>query len=122
MKLIDRIGKQRRNRKYRTRNRIRSVGGRVRLTVYRSNKHLYAQIIDDTVGHTLVAASTTEPTIVGKDESGCNKASAQKVGQVIAARAIEKGIKQVVFDRGSYRYHGRIAALADAARAGGLDF
>ena len=122
MKLIDRIGKQRQNRKYRTRNRIRSVGGRVRLTVYRSNKHLYVQIIDDTVGHTLVAASTTELTIIGKDESGCNKASAEKVGQVIAARALEKGIKQVVFDRGSYRYHGRIAALADAARAGGLDF
>jgi len=120
MRLSERITKQRQNRQFRVRNRIRKTAGRVRLSVFRSNKHMYAQIIDDTTGHTLAAASTAEKGLV--EGSGSNKAAAEKVGQTIAARALEKGIKQVVFDRGQYRYHGRVAALADAARSGGLEF
>ena len=122
MKLTQRISKQRQLRRFRVRNRLRATSGRLRLSVHRSNKHIYAQIIDDQVGHSLVSASTAESEICGADESGGNKAAATKVGQVLAARALEKGIKQVAFDRGQYRYHGRLAALADAARAGGLEF
>src|SRR5690348_5288846 len=122
MKAYQRTAKQRKNRRFRVRNRIRSTAGRVRLTVYRSNKHIYAQIIDDLEGRTLSSASSQETDVVGADETGGNKGAAEKVGRVLAARALEKGIKQVVFDRGQYRYHGRVAALANAARAAGLDF
>ena len=121
MKLISRIAKQRQNRRWRVRNRIRASAGRLRLTVFRSNKHIYAQSVDDAAGHSLAAASTAEEAFRG-DKTGGNKAAATKIGQMIAARALDKGIKQVVFDRGQYRYHGRIAALADAARAAGLEF
>ena len=107
---------------HRIRKRLSGVSARPRLAVFRSNKHIYAQIIDDTQGCSLVAASTAEVDICPKGENGGNKAAAIKVGKAIATRAIEKGIKQIAFDRGRYRYHGRIAALADAARDGGLDF
>jgi len=122
MKISKRIGKQRQNRAWRVRKTVRGSSARPRLTVFRSNKHIYAQIIDDQVGNSLVSASTAEKDMVGDKENGGNKAAAVKVGKALAARALEKGIKAVAFDRGRYRYHGRIAALADAAREGGLNF
>lgn len=122
MKIDRRINKQRQVRAWRVRKRIRGSQERPRLTVFRSNKHIYAQIIDDQAGRSLVAASTAEDGICAKGANGGNKSAAVKVGQALAARALEKGIKLVAFDRGRYRYHGRIAALADAAREGGLEF
>ena len=94
--------------------------GRARLTVFRSSKHIYAQIIDDLKGATLAAASSLEKDMRGK--TGANVDAAKAVGKLVAQRAIEKGVKTVVFDRGGYLYHGRIKALADAAREGGLKF
>ena len=96
--------------------------GRARLTVFRSSKHIYAQLIDDNKGTTLVAASSLEKTMREGGVKGTNKDAAKAVGKLIAERAKEKGIKDVVFDRGGYLYHGRIKALADAAREGGLNF
>ncbi|MDB5387419.1 MAG: rplR [Planctomycetaceae bacterium] len=122
MKLSARIGKQRQNRRFRVRNRIRATSTRPRLSVHRSNKHIYAQIIDDQAGKTLVSASTAEKSVLAEGANGGNKAAAEIIGKLIAERATEKGLKEVVFDRGQYRYHGRIAALADAARAAGLEF
>lgn len=122
MKLHQRIAKQRQHRRWRVRNRIRGTSGRIRLSVFRSNKHIYAQLINDELGHSVAAASTAEAEVRGGGGAGGNKAAAIKVGQAIAARALALGIKEVVFDRGHYRYHGRVAALADAARAAGLDF
>lgn len=122
MRAASRISRQRKKRTWRVRNAIRANSGRVRLSIFRSNKHIYAQLIDDTKGATLASASTMQKGIVGDDENGGNVAAAKKVGQVIAARAKEQGITEVVFDRGSCRYHGRVAALADAAREAGLDF
>lgn len=105
------------------RNRIRrSANGRARLSVFRSNKHIYAQIIDDETGNTLVSANTVEKAIAGAGKYAGNKDAAAQVGKLIAERAKEKGIEEVAFDRGVYRYHGRVAALADAAREGGLQF
>ena len=94
--------------------------GRARLTVFRSSKHIYAQVIDDLKGSTVAAASSLEKDMRGK--TGANVDAAKAVGQLVARRAIEKGVKSVVFDRGGYLYHGRIKALADAAREGGLKF
>ena len=123
MGVRSRIAKQHQRREYRVRNRvIRDAHGRPRLSVFRSNRHMYAQIIDDTAGKTLVAASTVESEIAGPGGVGSDAESAGKVGKLIAERAVKLGISQVVFDRGSYRYHGRITALADAAREAGLDF
>lgn len=99
------------------RNRITGSPERPRLNVYRSLNHIYVQVIDDTAGKTLVSASTA-----GGKKSGGNVASAKEIGKTIAERAKEKGIKKVVFDRGGYLYHGRIKALADAAREAGLEF
>jgi large subunit ribosomal protein L18 len=105
----------------RTRLRLKAVSsGRVRLSVFRSSKNIYAQVIDDANGVTLAAASSLEG---GKDGGkGSDKAAAERVGKLVAERALEKGVKDVVFDRGSYLYHGRIKALADAAREAGLNF
>lgn len=122
MKISKRIQHQRQVRAWRVRKKINGTAQRPRLTVFRSNKHIYAQIIDDQQGHSLVAASTAEVGICPKGENGGNRAAAVKVGKELAARALEKGIRQIAFDRGRYRYHGRIAALADAAREGGLEF
>jgi large subunit ribosomal protein L18 len=97
-------------------------GGRARLSVFRSSKHIYVQIIDDVKGATLATASTLEKTMRGEGKKGANVDAAKAVGKLIAERAKEKGIKDVVFDRGGYLYHGRIKALADAAREGGLNF
>ena len=104
------------------RNRFSGTAERPRLAVFRSNNHMYAQIIDDTVGNTLVAASTVEKEIKAELEKTNDKAAAAYVGTVIAKRALEKGIKEVVFDRGGFIYQGKVAALADAAREAGLEF
>ena len=106
----------------RLRNRYSGTAKRPRLAVFRSNNHMYAQIIDDTVGNTLVAASTAEKAIKAELEKTNNVDAAAYVGTVIAKRAIEKGIKEVVFDRGGFIYHGKVQALADAAREAGLEF
>ena len=94
--------------------------GRARLTVFRSSKHIYAQVIDDQKGATVAAASSIEKDM--RSKTGANVDAAKAVGKLVAQRAIEKGVKSVVFDRGGYLYHGRIKALADAAREGGLQF
>jgi large subunit ribosomal protein L18 len=115
--------KRRKRRTFRVRNRIRkSRVQRLRLSVFRSNRHIYAQIIDDEAGKTLVSASTTEASLFGAGKYAGNKEAAAKVGAALASRAAERGIKQVVFDRGPYKYHGRIQALAEAARQSGLEF
>jgi len=122
--MIKKINKneERLRRHLRVRKKVFGTTERPRLNVYRSLKHIYAQIIDDTTGNTLVAASTLDPLLKGKLENGGNKEAAREVGKLIATKALEKGIKQVVFDRGGYIYHGRIKELADAAREAGLDF
>ncbi|MDQ2775190.1 MAG: 50S ribosomal protein L18 [Acidobacteriota bacterium] len=103
----------------RIRARVAGTQERPRLAVFRSVNHIYAQVIDDQQGHTLVAASTTEKDLRGK---GGNVDGAKLIGKAVAERAKEKGINKVVFDRGGYLYHGRVKALADAARAAGLEF
>lgn len=103
----------------RIRHKVRGTAERPRLAVFRSLANMYVQVIDDTQGLTLVSASTIEK---GKRTSGGNLAAAQMIGKLVAERAKEKGIQKVVFDRGGYIYHGRIKALADAAREGGLEF
>jgi large subunit ribosomal protein L18 len=104
--------------------RKKLVGGpeRPRLAVFRSGAHIYAQVIDDERGHTLCAASSLDGELKGKQKTGANIAAAKAVGTLVAARAKEKGIEAVVFDRGGFQYHGRIKALADAAREAGLKF
>jgi large subunit ribosomal protein L18 len=99
-----------------------AAGNRARLSVFRSSKHIYAQVIDDEKGKTIVAASSIEKDMRGGMKTGATVAAAKAVGKLVAERAIEKGVKDVVFDRGGYLYHGRIKALADAAREGGLKF
>jgi large subunit ribosomal protein L18 len=106
----------------RIRKKLSGDGTRPRLCVFRSNKHIYAQIVDDAKGSTLVAASSVEAETKGGVKSGGNVAAAKAVGKVVAQRAIGKGIKAVLFDRGGYIYHGRVKALADAARESGLQF
>jgi large subunit ribosomal protein L18 len=110
-------------RRARVRRHIRRAAGeRVRLSIFRSSKHIYAQIIDDAKGETLAAASSLEKEMRGGLKTGANVEAAKAVGKLVAERAIGKGIKEVIFDRGGYLYHGRIKALADAAREGGLEF
>ena len=123
MKQGKRITKRRERRTFRVRNRVRrDSAGRPRLAVFRSNKQIYVQLIDDEARRTLVSANSTEQGLLGAGEHGGNKAAAAKVGKAVAERALEKGIKQITFDRGPYRYHGRIEALADSAREAGLVF
>ena len=112
----------RENKHRRMRNRFSGTPERPRLAVFRSNNHMYAQIIDDTVGNTLVSASTLEKEIKAELEKTNNVDAAAYLGTVIAKRALEKGITEVVFDRGGYIYQGKVAALADAAREAGLEF
>lgn len=112
----------RERRAFRVRKRTRGTSDRPRLSVVRSHKHISVQVIDDQSGKTLAAASTQDKQLSGKVKSGGNSDAAQAVGKAIAERAIAAGIKAVCFDRGPYRYHGRVAALADAAREGGLSF
>ncbi|MDQ1707596.1 MAG: large subunit ribosomal protein [Pyrinomonadaceae bacterium] len=103
----------------RIRRKVKGSSQRPRLAVYRSLNHIYAQVVDDELGKTIVSASTTEKDLRGN--TGGNLDAARRIGQAIAERALEKGIESVVFDRGGYLYHGRIKALTDAARAGGLN-
>jgi len=110
----------RKRRHMRVRKKVFGTPQRPRLCVYKSLRHIYAQLIDDTTGRTLAAASTLDPSFNGT--GGCNIASAKRVGELIAERAKELGIEQVVFDRGGYPYHGRVKALAEAARERGLKF
>lgn len=112
----------RQKRHYRMRKNIAGTAEKPRLNVFRSLSHIYAQIIDDQTGKTLVAASTMDKEVGAAVEYGGNTAAAKVVGAVVAKRALEKGIKKVVFDRGGYIYHGRVAALAEAAREAGLEF
>lgn len=120
--MIARKERARKARHKRVRKKVFGTANRPRLNVFRSLKHIYAQVIDDRTGKTLVAASTLDKEIKVKKGAGGNIASAKTVGQLIAKRLGEKGIKAVVLDRGGYLYHGRVQALADAARAGGLEF
>lgn len=106
----------------RVRKKVAGTTERPRMNVFRSLKNIYVQIIDDTTGTTLVSASTLDAALKGKVANGGNKEAAQEVGKLIASKAIDKGIKAVVFDRGGYIYHGRVKELADAAREAGLDF
>lgn len=107
----------------RTRYALRqAANGRPRLSVFRSSKHIYGQIIDDAAGRTLVAASSLDKGLKGALKTGADMAAAKEVGQLLARKAKEAGIEAVVFDRGGYKYHGRVKALADAAREGGLAF
>ena len=110
-------------RQRRTRYALRkAANGRPRLSIFRSGKHIYAQVIDDRKGTTLAAASSLDEGLKGKIKTGADKSAAAEVGKLIAERAVAAGVKEVVFDRGGYIFHGRIAALANAAREGGLSF
>ena len=100
----------------------RKAHGRARLSVFRSSKHIYAQVIDDTAGRTVVAASTLDKDLKGALKKGSDLEAAQAVGKLVAERALKAGVTDVVFDRGGYLYHGRVKALADAAREAGLNF
>ena len=111
--------------KFRIRKRVRGTEERPRLTVFRSVAHIYVQVVDDADGKTIASASTTEPAVKGgldKAAKGGNVAGAKAIGKAIAERLLEKGVKQVVFDRNGFLYHGRIKAVADAAREAGLEF
>jgi large subunit ribosomal protein L18 len=110
-------------RKARVRRAVKAAGGgRPRLSVHRSSKHIYAQVIDDLKGETIAAASSIEKTIREAGETGADTEAAKKVGKLVADRARAKGVEEVVFDRGRFLFHGRVKALADAAREGGLKF
>lgn len=112
----------RKRRHLRVRKRVFGTPERPRLNVFRSHKHIYAQVIDDTVGHTLAAASTVDVALRGQTEGKTKSEQAKLVGKLVAERALEAGVKKVVFDRGGYKYHGRVKALAEAAREAGLEF
>jgi len=112
----------RRKKHMRIRNKITGTPERPRLNVYKSSKNIYAQIIDDTKGLTIVSASSVDTALKGSVKYGGNIEAAKEVGKLIAQRAVEKGLKLIVFDRGGYVYHGRVKELADAARAEGLEF
>jgi large subunit ribosomal protein L18 len=110
-------------RRQRARFKLRQAAkGRARLSVFRSSRHIYAQVIDDDAGRTVASASTLDPGLRGNLKTGADAAAATAVGKLIAERAKAAGVERVVFDRGAYMYHGRIKALADAAREGGLNF
>ena len=111
--------------KHRIRKRVQGTGARPRLTVYRSVAHIYVQVVDDMTGRTLASASSVEPSVkgaLGKQAEGGNVAGAQAIGKTIALRLLEKGVTRVVFDRNGFLYHGRVKAVADAAREAGLEF
>jgi large subunit ribosomal protein L18 len=118
-KLVKRVER----RKARVRRVVKAAAGdRLRLSVFRSSKHIYAQVIDDGKGETIASASSIEKDMRGGLKTGANIEAAKAVGKLLAERTIAKGVKDVVFDRGAYLYHGRVKALADAAREGGLNF
>ena len=117
--VLELFNRRQRRQRYQLRKK---AGGRLRLSVFRSSRHIYAQIIDDAAGRTLVQASTVDKELQDALTKGTDAAAASRVGALVAARAVQAGIKEVVFDRGGYRYHGRVKALAEAAREGGLAF
>lgn len=119
---MDKKHELRRRRHYRLRRRVTGTTERPRLAVFRSLKHIYAQIIDDADGRTLAAASTMDTGLKGQLKTGGDLEAAKAVGKLIAERGKEKGVSRVVFDRGGFAYHGRVATLADAAREAGLEF
>jgi large subunit ribosomal protein L18 len=106
----------------RIRKRVAGTAQRPRLAVHFSGKHVYAQVIDDEAGRTLAAASTAERSLLGKNKVAANKSAAEQIGKAIAERSLAKKLQRVVFDRGGFLYHGKVKALADAARASGLKF
>lgn len=116
------IGKQRLRRKRHVRNKQRASLDRPRMSVFRSHKHIYCQVIDDQDGKTIAAASTRDAELRGQVKYGGNKDAAEAIGKAVAEKVLAAGVKAVRFDRGSYKYHGRVAALADAARKAGLQF
>ena len=116
------VEKKRLRRRFHVRNKIRGDAEQPRLSVFRSHQHLACQVIDDSAGRTLISASTRDKEIREQLKYGGNRDAAQAIGKLVAQRALAAGIKQVRFDRGNYKYHGRVAALADAAREGGLLF
>ena len=116
------ILRQRLRRRHRVRRHIRGTTERPRLAVFRTHKHIYAQIIDDSVGRTLISACSMDKQIRDAVAFGGNKQAAEAIGKAVAERAKAAGVTKVCFDRGEFRYHGRVAALADAARAAGLEF
>jgi len=116
------ILRQRIRRRHRVRKPLRGTAERPRLSVFRTSKHIYAQVIDDVAGRTLASASSVDREIRVAVGFGGNKRAAEAIGKAVAERAKAAGVKQVCFDRGSFKYHGRVAALADAARAAGLEF
>jgi len=116
------ILRQRQRRQFRVRRSIRGTTERPRLTVFRTHKHIYAQVIDDSTGRTLASASSMDKTLRDGLGFGGNKQAAEAIGKAVAERAQAAGVSQVCFDRGAFRYHGRVAALAEAARAAGLQF
>ena len=124
MRLIKAIAIRRRKCKRRVRAKVQGTAQRPRLSVFRSNRHISAQLIDDSAGRTIAAAGTQQSALAKTldDGHGSNQAAAKLVGKAIAAQALANGVKQVCFDRGCYRYHGRVKALADAAREAGLKF
>ena len=123
MSITKSLQRSRQRRTWRVRNQVRrSASGRLRLSVFRSNKHISAQVIDDASGQTVASASSTEKDLRGQMKNGGNVDAATVVGKTLGERCTQKGITEVVFDRGKYRYHGRVAALADGARAAGLQF
>jgi large subunit ribosomal protein L18 len=115
----DRFERRQRRTRYAIRQR---AGGRLRLSVFRSSKHIYAQLIDDGAGRTLATASTIDKGLREQIKTGADRSAAEQVGRLLAERAKAAGVEMVVFDRGGYRYHGRVKALADGARAAGLVF
>jgi large subunit ribosomal protein L18 len=117
-----RINVQRQRRRWRVSNRVKAGSRRPRLCVFRSHKHMYAQVIDDVAGRTLAAASTLDRELRGEIRYGGNKEAAEKVGRMVAQRALAAGVSEVAFDRRQYKYHGRVAAVAEGARAAGLKF
>ena len=116
------ILRQRIRRRYRVRKPLKGTAERPRLSVFRTHKHIYAQVIDDASGKTLAAASSVDRQLRGSVGFGGNKQAAEVIGRAVAERAKAAGVSKVCFDRGSFKYHGRVAALADAARAAGLEF
>ena|SRR5436309_2416681 len=123
MSITRTLQRRRQRRVWRVRNQVRrSAASRLRLSVFRSNKHIYAQVIDDQNGVTIACASTSEPALREQLPNGGNTGAAQEIGKTIAERCLKAGVSEVVFDRGPYKYHGRVAALAEGARAAGLQF
>ena len=122
--MIKKVSKNstRKRRHKRVRNKVVGTPDRPRLNVYRSLKHMYAQVIDDVEGNTIASASTLDEDVKSKLESTSNKEAAKAVGEVVAKKAIDKGVKEVTFDRGGYIYHGRVKSIAEGAREGGLKF